>query len=153
MTEEILFEREDSLAILTLNRPEALNALTVQMLERMQEHLETVEADPAVRVVLVTAAGERAFCVGADLKGRAQEYEAGVTEDPMGKRIRRLLRHLETLDRPVIAAIHGYCLGGGWNWRWPAASGWLPRRCSSGFPRPTWGACRERAVPKGSRAW
>ncbi len=113
MSEVVLYAREDRVGVLTLNRPEALNALTVDMLERLNAYLDQVESDPQVRVVLLTAAGDRAFCVGADLRARAQEYEAGVVEDPMGRQIRRLLRRLETLDRPVVAAIHGYCLGGG----------------------------------------
>ncbi|MDR7393205.1 MAG: enoyl-CoA hydratase-related protein [Armatimonadota bacterium] len=113
MADVVLYQREERTGVLTLNRPEALNALTVEMLERMNAYLDEVETDPDVRVVLLTAAGDRAFCVGADLRARAQEYEAGVVEDPMGRQIRRLLRRLETLDRPVVAAVHGYCLGGG----------------------------------------
>jgi enoyl-CoA hydratase/carnithine racemase len=113
MSEVVLYAREDRVGVLTLNRPEALNALTVDMLEQLNAYLDQVESDPQVRVVLLTAAGDRAFCVGADLRARAQEYEAGVVEDPMSRQIRRLLRRLETLDRPVVAAIHGYCLGGG----------------------------------------
>lgn len=113
MAEVVLYQREDRLGILTLNRPDALNALTVEMLDLLNRYLDEVESDPEVRVVLLTAAGDRAFCVGADLRARAQEYEAGVVEDPMGRQIRRLLRRLEVFDRPVVAAIHGYCLGGG----------------------------------------
>lgn len=113
MAEVVLYQREDRLGILTLNRPDALNALTVEMLDLLNRYLDEVESDPEVRVVLLTAAGDRAFCVGADLRARAQEYEAGVVEDPMGRQIRRLLRRLEVSDRPVVAAIHGYCLGGG----------------------------------------
>lgn len=113
MAEVVLYQREDRLGILTLNRPDALNALTVEMLDLLNRYLDEVESDPEARVVLLTAAGDRAFCVGADLRARAQEYEAGVVEDPMGRQIRRLLRRLEVLDRPVVAAIHGYCLGGG----------------------------------------
>ena len=113
MADVVLYQKEDRVGVLTLNRPEALNALTVEMLDRMNAYLDEVEQDPEVRVVLLTAAGDRAFCVGADLRARAQEYEAGLTEDPMGRQIRRLLRRLETLDRPVVAAVHGYCLGGG----------------------------------------
>lgn len=113
MAEVVLYQREDRLGILTLNRPDALNALTVEMLNLLNRYLDELESDPEARVVLLTAAGDRAFCVGADLRARAQEYEAGVVEDPMGRQIRRLLRRLEVLDRPVVAAIHGYCLGGG----------------------------------------
>ena len=74
---------------------------------------EMVATHPDVDPVVLASAGEKAFCVGADLKGRAQEYEEGAAEDPMGKLIRGLFKNLENLSRPVIAAIRGYALGGG----------------------------------------
>jgi enoyl-CoA hydratase len=64
--------------------------------------------------LILAAAGEKAFCVGADLKGRAQEYEGdGAGPDPLGERVRRVFGQLEALAFPVIAAINGYALGGG----------------------------------------
>lgn len=109
----ILFERTGAIGIITLNRPEAMNAMTVELLERLDALLSDLEGDPEVRVVLLTGAGDRAFCVGADLKGRAQEYQSAASEDPMGTLVRRVFRALQNLPKPVIAAIRGYALGGG----------------------------------------
>ncbi len=109
----VLFAREGAVALMTLNREEALNALTVPMLERMRDLLTEVEADPGIRVLVLRAAGEKAFCVGADLKSRAADYEAGLVHDPLGLLIRDVFTRLENLNVPVIAAIQGYALGGG----------------------------------------
>ncbi len=109
----ILFERDDAVAIITLNRPKALNALTVEMLETLNRLVDEISSDSGIRAVVLASAGEKAFCVGADLKGRAQEYDEDAAEDPMGALIRGLFKNLENLSRPVIAAIRGYALGGG----------------------------------------
>ncbi|HZD23782.1 MAG TPA: enoyl-CoA hydratase-related protein [Acidimicrobiia bacterium] len=109
----ILVEQTGPVGVITLNRPEALNAMNVELLEMLGEVLEEIEENPGVRVVVLTGAGEKAFCVGADLKGRAREYEAAATEDPMGGLIRSVFLQLENLAKPVIAAIRGYALGGG----------------------------------------
>ena len=118
MTDEtaelIRFEIEaGGVGVMTLNRPEALNAFTLAMLQRMRELLAQIGSNPAVRVLILTGAGERAFCVGADLKSRAAEYEAGTVHDPLGLLVRDVFGRLEKLDVPVIAAIGGYALGGG----------------------------------------
>ena len=111
--EPVLWQRDGAVATITLNRPGALNAMTVEMLEMMGSMLGEVEADPGIRVVILAAAGEKAFCVGADLKSRAQEYEAGLIHDPLGILVRSVFGRFENLGVPVIAAIRGYCLGGG----------------------------------------
>ena len=113
MEELVLWSREGAVGVVTLNRPEAMNAFTLEVLERLGQVMEEAAADPGLRVVILTAAGEKAFCVGADLKGRAQEYSEGASVDPMGEAVQRVFGRIESLERPVIAAVHGYCLGGG----------------------------------------
>ncbi len=113
-TEElVLFEREGAVAVMTLNRPQALNAMTTDMLHTMAGLLDELEADPEIRALVLAAAGEKAFCVGADLKSRAAEYEAGTVHDPLGVLVRSVFGRFENLNVPVIAALQGYALGGG----------------------------------------
>ena len=113
LEELVLFERDEAVAVMTLNRPQALNAMTTDMLHTMGRLLDEIEADPEVRAVVLAAAGEKAFCVGADLKSRAAEYEAGAVHDPLGILVRHVFGRFENLNIPVVAAIHGYALGGG----------------------------------------
>jgi enoyl-CoA hydratase len=113
MEEPVLWARDGAVGVATLNRPEVLNAMNEAMLEALDRILDEVEADEELRVLVLGAAGEKAFCVGADLKGRAQEEAPGVTEDPLGAWVKRVFGRLEGLGKPVVAAIHGYCLGGG----------------------------------------
>jgi len=109
----VLYERDGAVGVLTLNRPQALNAMTVSMLETMGRILEWIEADPDTRVLVLTGSGEKAFCVGADLKSRGKEFEAGLIHDPLGLLVRSVFGRLENLHVPVIIAIRGYALGGG----------------------------------------
>ena len=102
-------ERDDAVAILTLDRPDALNALNVETLSDLRDELRALSDD--VRAVVLTGAGERAFAAGADIKymhgldvGAAKEWGA------LGQETTRLL---ETMSRPTIAAINGFALGGG----------------------------------------
>ena len=111
--EPVLYEREGAVGVLTLNRPKALNSLTVAMLETMGAILDGIEADPDTRALVITSTGEKAFCVGADLKSRGPEFEAGLIHDPLGLLVRSVFGRLENLNVPVIIAIRGYCLGGG----------------------------------------
>jgi len=109
----VLWRRDERVAIVTLNRPQALNAMTVEMLETLSSILDDIEADADIGALVLTGAGEKAFCVGADLKARSEEYEEGAIHDPLGLLVRRVFSRLEKLNVPVIAAIHGYALGGG----------------------------------------
>ena len=112
--ETIRFERrDDRVAVITLNRPERLNAINRRMIAEVGKALDVVEADTDVRVVVVHGAG-RAFCSGFDLKDDAAAQPTGVTT------WRRLLQQdfdflirFWDLSKPTIAAVHGYCLAGG----------------------------------------
>lgn len=109
----VLYERDGAVGVMTLNRPEALNTLTVGMLEEMGALLDEIEADPDTRVLVLTGAGEKAFCAGADLKSRGQGFEPGLIHDPLGMLVRSVFARLENLHIPVLVAIRGYALGGG----------------------------------------
>ncbi len=107
----ILEERRNEVALITLNRPEVMNALNVDMVRSLQDRMKTLHFDPLVRVVILTGAGEKAFCAGADLKERATLGENQVKEfiHDLGN----LFSFIENLHKPVIAAINGIALGGG----------------------------------------
>jgi len=94
-----------------LERPEAMNALSTAMAARLAQVCGQIAADPRVRAVVLSGAGERAFCVGADLKERAAMSDAQLlAQRPV---FRAAFGALLGLPQPVIAAVHGYALGGG----------------------------------------
>ncbi len=99
------------IAEVTLDRPEVMNALSTELLAALTEQLTVVHADPAVLVVVLAGAGERAFCAGADLKERAAMTDAQLmAQRPV---FRAAFGALLAVPQPVIAAVHGYALGGG----------------------------------------
>ena len=103
--------REGTIALLTFNRPEKMNALSTALLREFEAHLRRVEADPALRVVIITGAGDKAFVAGADIGEYAGQDYAQFVAYQMNAR--RLFSYLETFPRPTIGAINGYALGGG----------------------------------------
>ncbi len=107
----VLEERRDQVAILTLNRPEVMNSFNFAMLRGLQEKIESLRFDENIRVVIVTGAGDKAFCAGADLKERATLSDVQVKEFIFT--IRNLFTAIEDLPKPVIAAVNGVALGGG----------------------------------------
>lgn len=98
-------------AVLTMNRPEALNAFDSQQLDRLSAAIRAISRDPAVRVVILTGAGDRAFAAGADIKEMVELTAAeGLA---FGRKGQALTSAVETLPQPVIAAVNGYAFGGG----------------------------------------
>ncbi len=112
MTENVLqMETKEQTAILTLNRPEAMNSLNVALLHAIKDAVWQIRFDKDIRAVIITGAGEKAFCAGADLKERA-----GMSQDEVRKyiyTIRNLFSEIEALNKPVVAAVNGVALGGG----------------------------------------
>lgn len=107
----VLEERKDQVVVLTLNRPEVMNSFNFGLLLALKERIEAIQFDPEVRVVIITGAGEKAFCAGADLKERATYSEQQVREFIFT--IRNLFTFIEYLNKPVIGAVNGIALGGG----------------------------------------
>lgn len=107
----LLVERRGAVAIVTLNRPEAINAINDSIRAAFPAVLRELEADSEIRAIVLAGAGERGFCSGADIK---EERAAG---SPVEERHRLMPRTwIETLDeicKPTLAAIHGICMGGG----------------------------------------
>jgi len=106
----VLEERQDQVAILTLNRPDVMNSFNFGMLRALKERVEAIHFDTDVRVVIITGAG-KAFCAGADLKERATLNEQQVRE--FIYTIRNLFTFIENMNKPVIAGVNGIALGGG----------------------------------------
>jgi enoyl-CoA hydratase len=107
----VIYDKNEGIAIITLNRPEALNALSKEVVEEILRAVEDVRTDEDIRVVVLTGAGEKAFSAGADIKAMVGMTALKARElSSMGE---RLCVTLENLEKPVIAAINGYALGGG----------------------------------------
>lgn len=103
----IVYEKEGSIGIITLNRPERRNALNMVIIREMTRLLDEVAADQEVRAVIITG-GEKWFSAGADLKDLQETSDPTFLDE-----LRTLFKKIENLDRPVIAAINGFCLAGG----------------------------------------
>ena len=112
MTADILtVEEEKGVLLLTLNRPEVMNSLNFALLHAIGDQIGAIRHRSDVRVVVITGAGEKAFCAGADLKERATLPPEKVKE--FIYTIRDLFTSIELLSKPVIAAVNGIALGGG----------------------------------------
>ncbi|MGO4887520.1 enoyl-CoA hydratase [Anaerobacillus sp. MEB173] len=107
----LVSKNEDGIAVITLNRPEAANALSTQMLFDLHQAIYSIKFDRSVRCVIVTGAGEKVFCAGADLKERAGMDQTEVRKTV--SLIRGNINDLEMLPQPVIAAVNGMAFGGG----------------------------------------
>jgi enoyl-CoA hydratase len=110
-TEPVILSRRGKVAILTLNRPDRMNALSREMLLSLGQYARELAADAEVAAIVLTGAGDRAFCAGADLKQRQ-----GMTENDVRAQLARYRTELGAIDRcpkPVVAAINGVALGGG----------------------------------------
>ncbi|EFF92917.1 enoyl-CoA hydratase/isomerase PhaB [Streptomyces sp. e14] len=119
MADTVLYEVSDGLATITLNRPEAMNALDVATKVALRDAAEAAAGDAAVRAVLLTAAGDRAFCVGQDLKEHIgllaadRESGEGRTMSTVAEHYNPIVRALAGAAKPVVAAVNGVAAGAG----------------------------------------
>lgn len=107
----LLITTTDGVATLTINRPQSLNALNSEVLRELECAFYEFALEPAVQVVILTGAGEKAFVAGADIKAMAA-IDA-VAAQAFARQGQQVLLALEKLDKPVIAAVNGFALGGG----------------------------------------
>lgn len=110
--QDILVTREDGVATVTLNRPEALNALSLEMREGLGTIFQEFKTDDSVRAVVLTGAG-RAFCAGGDVKGMAQRRGPTEMKDFVRNTIHRAVLAITSLEKPVIAMVNGVATGAG----------------------------------------
>ncbi|QKC97536.1 crotonase/enoyl-CoA hydratase family protein [Mesorhizobium sp. NZP2298] len=115
MADLVLNETRDGVCVLTINRPEKLNALNYALIDRLLAILDTIETDNAVRAVILTGAGERAFSAGGDINEFSLSVAAGtdVALRDFVMRGQRLTARLEAFRKPIIAAVNGIAFGGG----------------------------------------
>jgi 2-(1,2-epoxy-1,2-dihydrophenyl)acetyl-CoA isomerase len=122
MTDELLVDLSDGVLKLTINRPDARNALTYEVRQALVEQFQRADADIAVRCVVLTAAGDKAFCTGADLRSRPPFFPKpeGAPERAFGDASRtiatgwqRVIAAIMDCSKPVIAAVNGTAAGGG----------------------------------------
>lgn len=107
----VLEDRSGKTAILKLNRPDVMNSLNFGLLRALSEKVEALQWDQDVRVIVITGAGEKSFCAGADLKERATLPEEQVRKFIFT--LRELFTFIEYMNKPVIGAVNGIALGGG----------------------------------------
>ena len=114
MSEEkkyISYEKKEKVATITLNRPKSLNALNTALLTELRAALEDAEADVEVRAIVITGAGDKAFCAGADIEELLEKSAIEASE--WSRWIHRITTDMEKMRKPLIAKINGFCLGGG----------------------------------------
>jgi len=115
MPDPILFETKDNIALLTLNRPDKLNALSYEVIDLIMQLLDRIEDDNDIRAVILTGAGGRAFSAGADIYEFSESLRRG-TEIAVKDFVRRgqsMTARLEAFRKPIIAAVNGIAFGGG----------------------------------------
>ncbi|MFC5802477.1 enoyl-CoA hydratase/isomerase family protein [Streptomyces formicae] len=118
MADTVLYEVKDGLATITINRPEAMNAMNVEAKEALRDSVRAAAADASVRAVLLTATG-RAFCVGQDLKEHIEllaadrESGAGATMSTVREHYNPIVRALTEMPKPVVAGVNGVAAGAG----------------------------------------
>ncbi|MFF3287824.1 enoyl-CoA hydratase/isomerase family protein [Streptomyces sp. NPDC003023] len=119
MADSVLYDVNDGLATITINRPEAMNAMNVEAKIALRDAAQAAAADPAVRAVLLTATGAKAFCVGQDLKEHVsllaadRESGSGETMSTVREHYNPIVRALTGMRKPVVAGVNGVAAGAG----------------------------------------
>jgi len=107
----IQLEPQGEIALLRINRPEALNAMNIDVISELSRTVDIVGADESIKVVIITGTGEKSFCAGADISYMVNIDP--ITAEKYASSAQSVLNKIEHLEKPVIAAVNGYALGGG----------------------------------------
>lgn len=110
--EPVAVERDGALAVVTLNRPQVLNALNAELLQKLSAALKELNADPSVRAIIITGAGSKAFAAGADI-GELNALRSAFQGADKARTGQAVTLQIERMKKPVIMAVNGYALGGG----------------------------------------
>src|SRR5690606_17089156 len=110
--QNLLIEISDKIAVVTLNRPQALNALNKELLGEISSFLDEAENNPEIRVLILTGSGEKSFVAGADIK-EFSDFNASQGELLAKEGQEKVFNKLENFPKPIIAAVNGFALGGG----------------------------------------
>ncbi|RKS96840.1 enoyl-CoA hydratase/isomerase family protein [Chryseobacterium defluvii] len=110
--QNILLEKEDKISIITINRPESLNALNAKTIQEISLALDELNSDTECRVIIITGSGEKSFVAGADIK-EFSDFGQEKAEELARNGQNTLFNKIENMYKPVIAAVNGFALGGG----------------------------------------
>jgi len=136
--ETVVYRVQESIATISLNRPQVLNALNRRLIQEAREALEAAAADPAVKVIILRGEG-RAFCTGDDLS----EDFSDITTTEAALRtldsLQRVTRVIVSMSQPVIASVHGFALGAGCEWCMNCDIRIAAEETRFGFPETKWG--------------
>lgn len=107
----IQLESQGEIAILRINRPEALNAMNIDVISELSQTIDKVGADESIKVIIITGAGEKSFCAGADISYMVDIDP--INAEKYASSAQSVLNKIERIEKPVLGAINGYALGGG----------------------------------------
>ena len=113
MTDKLLMQKDGPIGWIVFNQPEKRNAVSLEMWEAMPEYVRELTADDAIRVVVLRGAGEESFVSGADISQFKERRRNMADQEEYNRISSRGSDALHTLQKPLLAMIHGYCVGGG----------------------------------------
>ena len=115
MTEKMLSRRDGAIGHMIFNQPEKRNAVSLEMWEAAEKILQDFEADPGIRVLVLSGAGGKSFVAGADISEFEKSRDTAEAQAHYNARTKAVYRLVENFPKPTIAMIHGFCIGGGLN--------------------------------------
>jgi enoyl-CoA hydratase len=138
MENELIYEKSGNRALITINRPQVFNALTPDGWGHLGDLFQDAENDPDIRIVIITGAGEKAFCSGADLKKTIPLLLGEERNDELETKINHAMMKFKPITKPIIAAVNGHCLAGGTELLQATDIRIAAENATFGLPEPKW---------------